>query len=319
MNYRKLGNTGLMVSEVGFGTWQLGGISWASPDDEECLRLLAEAFANGVTVYDVSPSYGNGRTELLVGRAFRNCRDKVFYSAKAGVLEDGTYHGFWSRRQLVESLEQSLRRLQTDHVDFLALHAPPLDVLKSGYAFELLRRLKAEGKARTVGVSLEAQPEEALLSLERGIDVVQIRLNLLFPEAARILPVVQGKGAGLVVNSPFAHGYLSGRYRGYDDIPVSDYPKGPFRATKPPELVEGMIRNARAFEAVLGPEAPTLSRLALKYVLSHPAVNCVLPGMRSRAELHDCLAAGAAPPLSAGVLRQIREVYDTQIRRRPCP
>lgn len=317
MNYRPLGKTGLSVSEIGFGTWQMGGISWAAPDDSTCLSLLRQAYEAGINYFDVSPSYGNGRSEILVGKAFSGTqRDKVIYSAKIGVLEDGTYHGFWSRRQLLESFEQTLRRLNTTYVDFLALHAPPMDVLKSGYAFALLRQLKAEGKARFVGVSLEAQPEEALIAVEHGeIDILQFRFNLLFPEAGRIMNVAHEKGVGLVVNSPFGHGYLSGRYENYDDVPDSDYPKGPFRASKPRELVEGMIRNANAFKTLVGRDASSLSQLALKFILSHAAVGCVIPGLRAPEELHDCLAAANGQYLSPPMLRQIQEVYENNVGR----
>ena len=127
---------------------------------------------------------------------------------------------------------------------------------------------RPKAKLRFVGVSLEAQPEEALIAIEVGdIDILQIRFNLLFPEARRIMSVVQERGIGLVVNSPFGHGYLSGRYESYEDILDSDYPKGPFRASKPRELVEGMIRNANAFRLLLGPEASSPSHLALKFIL----------------------------------------------------
>src|SRR6266404_5457544 len=134
MNHRKLGKTGVEISEVGFGTWQLGGISWVAPKDQECISLLRRAFDSGINLFDVSPSYGNGRSETLVAGAVGNHRNEIFISGKVGVLEDGTYHGFWSERQLLESVEQSLQRLKTDYVDFLALHAPPMDVLKAGYA-----------------------------------------------------------------------------------------------------------------------------------------------------------------------------------------
>jgi aryl-alcohol dehydrogenase-like predicted oxidoreductase len=291
MNYRELGKTGAKVSEIGFGTWQLGGISWVAPSEAECLSLLCQAFDRGVTLYDVSPSYGNGRSETLVGKAFRKRRERIFISGKVGVLEDGTYHGFWSRRQLLESVEQSLHRLGTDHLDFLALHAPPMDVLKSGYALEFLCELREKGMTRFIGVSLEAQPEEALIALRQGIDILQIRFNLLFPEARRVFPVVAEKGAGLLINSPFGHGYLTGRYHCYEDIAEGDYPKGAFRATKPRELVEGMIGKANAFGGLMDANSTSPTHAALKFILSHPSVSSVIPGHRSQTELEDNLAA----------------------------
>lgn len=316
MKYRKLGNTGLNISEIGFGTWQLGGISWVSPSENECLKLLNQAYDSGINLFDVSPSYGNGRSETLVGKAFSNRRDKVFISGKVGVLEDGTYHGFWSIRQLLESLEQSLQRLKTDYIDFLALHTPPMDVLKSGYALDFLYSMKEQGKVRFVGVSLEAQPEEALIALNQGIDILQIRYNLLFPEAERIFPIVEKKSVGLIINSPFGHGYLTGQYSCYDDINEGDYPKGAFRATKPYELVEGMIQNANIFKELAGGNSLSPTHLALKFILSDNLVSATIPGHRSLEELNDNLQAANNELLSKFLLKEIEDVYQATILRR---
>jgi len=305
-----LGRTGLDVSEIGFGTWQLGGISWVSPGEKDCLFLLRHAFESGINLYDVSPSYGNGRSETLVGTAFEADRKDVLISGKVGVLEDGTYHGFWSERQLRESLEQSLRRLKTDYFDILTLHAPPMDVLKAGYALELLHRLKETGMARFIGVSLEAQPEEALIALKQGIDILQIRLNLLFPEARKVFTAAAAKEVGVVINSPFGHGYLSGRYSTYQDIADGDYPKGPFRATKPPELVGAMIRNANAFKELVTNGVSSLASAALKFTLAFKEVSSVVPGHRSMAELQDNLATSKSGPLSAGEVVHAETIYE---------
>jgi aryl-alcohol dehydrogenase-like predicted oxidoreductase len=321
MNYRTLGKTGLRISEIGFGTWQLGGISWVSPNDEQCLSLLRHALDCGINLYDVSPSYGNGRSETLVGMAFQSNRRSVFLSGKVGVLEDGTYYGFWSPRQLRESVEQSLRRLRTDYFDILNLHAPPMDALKARYALELLRQFKEEGKARFIGVSLEAQPEEALLALEQDIDVLQIRFNLLFPEARRVFPPATAKNVGVIINSPLAHGYLSGRYRCYDDIAEGDYPKGPFRATKPRELVEGMIGNGKVFASLANGNMSKLPRAALSFVLAHREVASAIPGHRSMKELNDNLAVTDSQCCSRFDLRQAEELYQREILRNvlsPC-
>jgi aryl-alcohol dehydrogenase-like predicted oxidoreductase len=304
---RKLGSTGVNVSEIGFGTWQLGGISWVSPTEQECVNLLQYAFDQGVNLYDVSPSYGNGRSETLVAKAFPRNRDKVLISGKVGVLEDGTYHGFWSERQLLESLEQSLHRLQTDYLDILSLHAPPMDVLKSGYAIDLLQRLKKKGVVRFIGVSLEAQPTEAIIALQQDIDILQIRFNLLFQEAEQVFQTVAEKNVGLIINSPFAHGYLSGRYRRYEDIADGDYPKGPFRASKPRELVEGMIQAANTFHGKERFGTLSLPQTALSFVLSHP-VSSVVPGHRSIEELNDNLAANMRESFSSEDLSRIRRI-----------
>jgi len=313
VDYRSLGQTGMKVSEIGFGTWQLGGISWIAPDDAECIALLRSAFEAGINLYDVSPSYGNGRSEALIAHALGDERKNILISGKVGVLEDGTYHGFWSERQLRESLEQSLKRLKTDHLDLLTLHAPPMDVMKSGYAMDFLHKLKDKGMIRFFGVSLEAQPEEALIALEQGIDVLQIRFNLLFPEARKVFNTVAEKQVGLIINSPFGHGYLSGRYQSYDDIAEGDYPKGSFRSTKPRELVEGMIQNANSFSDLTSGNVHELPNIALGFILSHNVVSSVVPGIRSGQELHNCLAVSSGKVHSGIDKARVQEIYQEKI------
>lgn len=308
-NQRLLGATNISVPVVGFGTWQLGGISWVSPSEDECIALLKRAFDRGVTLFDVSPSYGNGRSETLVSKALQGQRSKILISGKIGVLEDGTYHGFWSERQLMESLEQSLRRLQTDYFDILSLHAPPMDVLKSGYALDLLHSLKSKGMVRFIGVSLEAQPVEALIALNYGIDILQMRFNLLFPELAKIFGTVSEKKVGLIINSPFAHGYLSDKYRSYEEIPDGDYPKGPFRATKPRELVNGMIRAVKPFRDYASAQGQSLPQAALRYILSHELVSAVVPGHRTVSELEDNLVSGESSAFPNEKIIQLNNIY----------
>lgn len=312
---RLLGATGAKISEIGFGTWQLGGISWVSPSEQESVKLLQRAFDNGVTLYDVSPSYGNGRSETLISKALGDQRNGIFISGKIGVLEDGTYHGFWSERQLMESLEQSLRRLHTDYFDILSLHAPPMDVLKSGYALALLQRLKAKGLVRFIGVSLEAQPIEALIALNQGIDILQIRFNLLFPEAEQIFHIVNEQKVGLIINSPYAHGYLSDRYRSYEEIADGDYPKGPFRATKPRELVEGMINAVNSFRSFASSIGQSLPQISLRYILSHKLVSSVVPGHRNMRELDDNLATSNLKSFDDAELDRLRHIYDDAVMR----
>ncbi len=231
MNHRKLGKTGVEISEVGFGTWQLGGISWVAPKDQECISLLRRAFDSGINLFDVSPSYGNDR-------------------------------------------------------------------------------LKEKGMTRFVGVSLEAQPEEALIALHQGIDILQIRFNLLFPEAKRIFATVADKGVGLLINSPFGHGYLTGRYRCYEDINEGDYPKGSFRASKPRELVEGMIGKANAFRALDQRGDVSATHAAMKFILAHDQVSSVIPGHRTLRELEDNLAATNGTPLSRPQLQRVDKIFD---------
>ena len=184
MRYRPLGKTGLTVSEIGFGGWGIGGpspgaTSYGPTDDAVSLRTLERAFEQGITLYDTSNAYGDGHSEALIGQAFKQRRTQVVIATKAGFPRFDQDQDF-SPGQLRASLEGSLRRLQTDHVDLFQLHSPPIALLRDDPAIlATLRSLVQEGKARAFGLSVRA-PEDGLVAIrELGFPVVQVNLNLL--------------------------------------------------------------------------------------------------------------------------------------------
>ncbi|MBI3513722.1 MAG: aldo/keto reductase, partial [Proteobacteria bacterium] len=184
MRYRPLGTTGLTVSEIGFGSWGIGGpspgaTSYGPTDDAVSLRTLARALERGITFFDTSNAYGNGHSEELIGQAFRHRRASVVIATKAGFPRFDQEPDF-TPDHLRRSLEGSLRRLQTDHVDLFQLHSPPIAlVLDDAAILETLRALVREGKARAFGISVRA-PEDGLIAIrELGVPVIQANLNLL--------------------------------------------------------------------------------------------------------------------------------------------
>src|SRR5688572_1441437 len=148
MRTRQLGRTGLTVSEIGFGTWGLGGDSYGPVDDATSREALMLAFDRGVTFYDTSDFYGAGRSEAVLGEAFRGRRDRIVIATKVGMLP---HTGFdmpqdFSGPAIERGLEASLRRLQTDYVDLYLLHSPPLDLPNWDEILETLERLRTTGK-----------------------------------------------------------------------------------------------------------------------------------------------------------------------------
>src|SRR6056297_2990543 len=156
MKYREFGNTGVRVSEIGLGTWQMGGpttigsqqIGWGEVDDRVSLKTLDAAIDHGITFIDTADAYGRGRSEALVGKAFKDKRDKVFISTKYGNHEDenGKWIKDFSPEHTRKALEESLKRLQTEYVDCLHLHSPGPSWRLEDDTVEMLERLKAEGK-----------------------------------------------------------------------------------------------------------------------------------------------------------------------------
>jgi aryl-alcohol dehydrogenase-like predicted oxidoreductase len=216
MEYRSFGSTGLKVSEIGLGCSNLGGGVFGS-DGHESIRLLDRAFDLGINFFDTSNTYGYGRSEELIGTAFRARRDRVIIASKAGMLPSSLgrvgklfqpilrpVNGFlkpWRRtlksassvRQnfspthIQKSVEGSLRRLRTDYLDLLQLHNPPIEVMEQQDVFETLDRLSRRGEIRYYGVSARTI-QDAFIWLEcPNVSTIQIPFNLLELDGSRDL------------------------------------------------------------------------------------------------------------------------------------
>ena len=179
MQYRKLGNTGIEVSEIGFGTWGLGGDSYGSVNDNVAKQTLKKAFELGVTCYDTSDLYGNGHSEVLLGDVFKNCRERVIIATKGGMLP---HSGFYmpqdfSCKHLQKALEDSLKRIRTDYVDIYQLHSPTLADLENSDLIPFLHEQVRVGKIRTFGVSVRS-PADGVVAIEKyGFPVIEVNFN----------------------------------------------------------------------------------------------------------------------------------------------
>ncbi|MCE7913035.1 MAG: aldo/keto reductase, partial [Candidatus Brocadia sp.] len=180
MKYRKLGNTGIEVSEIGFGTWGLGGNSYGPVDDNVSKTALRFAFDSGITFYDTSDLYGNGHSEEVLGDALHDVRDKIIISTKVGLLP---HTGFgmpcdFSPAYIRQELDVSLRRLRSDYVDIYLLHSPTIEMLREDREIvATLQILKEAGKIHAYGISVRS-PDDGLVAIQEfGINVVQVNFN----------------------------------------------------------------------------------------------------------------------------------------------
>ena len=157
MKYRKLGQTGIEISEIGFGAWGIGGnaggaAGYGATDDRESKAALRRSFELGVTFYDTSDLYGFGHSESLIGEVFKGAREKVVMATKVGFHSPHEPQDF-SSAHLRRSLEASLKRLQTDYLDLYQLHNPPVELLeREEEILKTLEAMKREGKIRAFGI-----------------------------------------------------------------------------------------------------------------------------------------------------------------------
>ncbi len=310
MAYRSLGKTGLTVSEIGFGAWGIGGAtpgmtSYGTTDDAVSRRALAAAYDAGITLFDTSSVYGDGHSEELIGAEFASRRDRVVIATKAGLLRFHEPPDF-SPEALRRSVEGSLRRLGTDYIDLLQLHNPPVEdgALLDG-ALETLDRLRREGSVRAVGFSLKT-PDQGLAAIaEFGCAVVQFNLNMLDWRAVDcgLFELATTREIGVIVRTPLCFGFLSGNIRADTVFAADDH-----RNRWPRSQIAAWVAAADEMAAAVSLEE-ALSRTALRFCLSWPAVSTVIPGILTEAEANENAAASAAGSLPADSLSTIKAIY----------
>ncbi|KAI7246582.1 hypothetical protein KC345_g12050, partial [Hortaea werneckii] len=213
----------LSVSEVSFGTWAIGG-DWGSSRDEDGLKGLQLAMEQGVNFFDTADVYGSGHAEELLAKATKGKQDEIHIATK--FCRGGDIHDpqNYSARRISEYCEQSLRRLEREAIDLYQIHCPPIEILRDGSVFEALDQLKAEGKIRHYGVSVETI-EEGLLCLEYpGVEALQVIFNLFRQQPAlELLPRAAAHGAGILVRLPLASGLLTGKFKESSTFQENDH------------------------------------------------------------------------------------------------
>jgi aryl-alcohol dehydrogenase-like predicted oxidoreductase len=309
MNYRKLGRTGLDVSELGYGAWGISGKQWIGATDDGSLAALRKAIAGGVNFIDTALAYGDGKSEELVGKAVAESREKVYIATKVppknrvwpartgvGIEEVFPYE------YIIESTETSLRNLGVETVDLQQLHVWNPEWLERDEWRRAFETLKTSGKARFVGISInDHQPDTALGIIETGlIDTVQVIYNIFdqTPEA-KLFPACRKHDIGVLARVPFDEGSLTGRINEETTFPEGDFRNHYFRGDRKKQVMD----HVAAILKDLGiAETGAIAELAIRYCLSHPAVSTVIPGMRSISSVDANVRASAAGQLMQEIL-----------------
>ncbi|MDE0351554.1 MAG: aldo/keto reductase [bacterium] len=314
MRYRKLGRTGLEVSEVGIGTWGIGGLAWGERDDERSKQALHHALDLGVNFIDTAYGYGEGRSEELIGEVLVGRADVTPIVATKVPLEtrvwpatdDMAVEDCYSPGWIRSCTEESLRRLGTDHIDLQQFHFWADSWTDQGQWAEAVSALKNEGKVRFFGVSTnDHEPDSVLRLLESGlVDTVQVIYNL-FDQSAheRLLPRCEELDIGVIARSPFDEGGLTGALRSDTVFAAGDWRRGYFKGGR---LAETVARAGAVAETLAG-HAASLAEGALRFCLSHNAVSTVIPGMRSPAHVDQNCAVSDGRLLASEVVEKLRD------------
>lgn len=301
MNHRILGRTGLRCSEVGLGTWAFASQIYGVVPEREALATIRAALDLGITFFDTAPLYGSrerdGISEEILGRGLGADRNRIVLSTKFGRYStDGAAPNFHAARAR-GSVEGSLRRLGTDHVDVLFFHSPfgPDDIHDG--VWEELDRLKQEGKVRFVGHSIskfaETEPMARQWASERRIDVVQVVYSLMNREAADLIRSLGADGIGVVARESLANGFLSGTVK-RDTI----FEAGHLNARYPREEIEARVAYVEQLGFLVRPPVESLPRAAFRWVLDDPNVSVVLSGASTPEQIRDGAAVSDLPGYS---------------------
>ena len=298
INERRLGRTGLSVSEVGYGAWGIGGSMWLGAEDQESLRALNRAIDLGVNFIDTAAVYGNGHSERLVGEVVRERSERIVVASK---IPPKNFE--WPARtadpdeafpadHVRKWTERTLTNLGLDVLDVQQFHVWNDEWVGRGSWLEGIQALKDEGKIRFFGVSInDLQPSNAVRLIETGaVDTVQVIYNV-FEQAPEdeLLAACGRNDVGVIARVPFDEGSLTGRLTADSTFPEGDFRNEYFSGERALDKVDARVQ---AILDDLGIAREELPEVALRYVLSRPEVSTVIPGMRSVGNVERNAAVG---------------------------
>lgn len=321
MEYRALGRTGWNASEMGFGTWGIGGDAWGSTDDKEAIAALHRAIELGVNFIDTADVYGDGHSEQLIAQVRKSHSERIFIATKAGRRLNPHVAAGYNRENLTSFVERSLRNLQMEALDLLQLHCPPTEVYDNAEVFAILDDLIRQGKIRNYGVSVE-KVKEALTAIRYpNVQSVQIIFNMFrLKPAEEFFAAVRERQVGIIVRVPLASGMLTGKFKRDTQFAANDHRNFNRHGESfdQGETFSGVDYETglQAVEELrtLVPHGATMAQFALRWILMFPEVSTVIAGAKNPQQAEDNTRAAELPPLSEETMQRVREIYDKYIR-----
>ncbi len=322
MNTRSFGSDGVKVSEVGLGTWQLGGDCWGPISDETAMGVLHTAVDQGVTFIDTADVYGTGRSEQFVGRFLKERSEDLFVASKVGRFPDPGWPENFSFDVFERHTEASLRRLGVEALDLTQLHSIPMNYYQQGDVFDWLRRLKDKGKILRFGASVETMDEAQVCLQQEGLTSLQIIFNIFRQKPiTAIFDEAKAKNVALIVRLPLASGLLAGKYSKQTTFADNDHRSfnrdgqrfnvgetfSGVEFDKGLELVNELVSWV--------PQEMTMAQMALRWVLDFDAVSVVIPGASSAQQAESNAAASELPPLDADLHAILDRFYSDRVAR----
>jgi aryl-alcohol dehydrogenase-like predicted oxidoreductase len=311
MKYRKLGRTGFEVSDVAYGLWGMSG--WTGSDNTESLASLQSSVDLGCNFFDTAWAYGDGKSDGLLGEILNHNSNKRLYAASKippgnlqwPALPKYKYRDVFSAKHVFKHADLIRKKLRVDSIDLLQFHVWDDSWTDEPDFRSTVEKLKQDGWIRHFGLSLNRwEPENGIKALRTGlVDAVQVIYNIFdqSPED-ELFPVCQELNIGVIARVPFDEGSLGGKMTLETRFPKGDWRSGYFG----PENLGNTIKRVDKLKQIL-PAGITLPEMALRFILSHPAVSTLIAGMRKPEHVSQNIAASDAGVLDRALVAELKK------------
>ncbi len=320
MKYRIFGKTNWKVSEVGLGTWALGG-GWGRVSESDAIGVLEKAIERGINFFDTADVYGDGKSEQLIGQVLKSTDQKIYVATKFGRRLDPHVSSGYTKDNLERFLDRSLGNLGVDTIDLIQLHCPPIDLYYKPEVFEALDSFVEQGKIQHYGVSVE-KVEEGLKAIEYpGVVSVQIIFNIFRQRPSELFfEQCKKKNIAVIARVPLASGLLTGKMSLATKFPEDDHRnynrQGKFFDVGETFSGVDFEIGLKAVEELkrIKPDDISCVQMALKWILMHSEVSCVIPGAKNTKQLEENISASELTDLDPDVLKGVKIIYEKFIK-----
>ncbi|MBN2268173.1 MAG: aldo/keto reductase [Acholeplasmataceae bacterium] len=320
MKQRTLGKTNVKVSEISMGCWQLGG-TWGDPFDPLVAENTLKAATNqGINCFDTADVYIGGESERAIGRYMKKMDEKPFVITKIGRwLNPHTEEGY-NDENLRQFVDQSRKNLQVEALDMVLLHCPPFEVYYMPEVFEILDKIKEEGKIKHYGVSVQ-KVEEGLKAIEYpGVEAVEIIFNMFRLRPAELFfKEAKKKNVGVIVRVPLASGLLTGKFNKHTTFTKDDHRQSNRQGEMfdRGETFSGVdyetgLRAVEELKKIFPDQS--LPMVALRWILMFDAVSTIIPGASKPEHIMNNAMATNLPPLSIEQMEKVESIYQKYIK-----
>jgi len=319
LKYKKLGKSGIKVSEIGFGAWSIALAWWGKKiEEDEAKRMLKKAYDVGINFFETADMYGKGKSEKLIGEVFKGMRDEIVLSTKYG-------YDFSNAQQIGHSelpqkfdpdftnhaLNNSLERLQTDYLDVYGMHNPKLRHIRDDAIFETFDKLIEEGKIKAFQAALGPAigwTQEGLEAMDRkNMSAVQTVFNILEQTPGNeLLENAFKKDVGILVRVPDASGILTGKVDEKTKIDEKDH-----RSVRKGEWIREAIQKVDQLRPIAERNGLTITELAIKFILTKNGIASVLPTVISEEEIEQFASMSDGNYINSSDMKEIDDLYNS--------